>query len=45
MGSRYVLADGQLDTVINIQRGMERAGFEITDVEGLRPHYVLTLPF
>ena len=27
----------------NIQRGMEHAGFEIHDVEGLRPHYALTL--
>ena len=27
----------------NIQLGMERAGFEIHDVEGLRPHYALTL--
>ena len=44
MGSRYVSPDGQLDTVSNIQRGMERAGFETTDVEGLRPHYVLRLP-
>ena len=41
--NRYVFPDGQLDTVSNIQRGMERARFEITDVEGLRPHYALTL--
>ena len=27
----------------NIQRGMERARFEIADVEALRPHYALTL--
>ena len=27
----------------NIQLDMERAGFEIHDVEGLRPHYALTL--
>ena len=26
-----------------IQRGMERARFEIADVEALRPHYALTL--
>jgi cyclopropane-fatty-acyl-phospholipid synthase len=41
--NRYVFPDGQLDTVGNIQRGMERAGFEIADVEALRPHYALTL--
>ena len=41
--NRYVFPDGQLDTVSNIQRGMERAKFEIRDVEGLRPHYALTL--
>jgi cyclopropane-fatty-acyl-phospholipid synthase len=41
--NRYVFPDGQLDTVSNIQRGMERARFEICDVEALRPHYALTL--
>jgi cyclopropane-fatty-acyl-phospholipid synthase len=41
--NRYVFPDGELDTVSNIQRRMERAGFEIHDVEGLRPHYALTL--
>jgi cyclopropane-fatty-acyl-phospholipid synthase len=41
--NRYVFPDGQLDCVSNIQLGMERAGFEIHDVEGLRPHYALTL--
>ena len=41
--NRYVFPDGQLDTVSNIQREMERAHFEITDVEALRPHYALTL--
>ncbi len=35
--------DGELDTVSNVQRGMERAGFEILDVEALRPHYAMTL--
>jgi cyclopropane-fatty-acyl-phospholipid synthase len=29
--------------VSNIQGFMEHAGFEIFDVEGLRPHYALTL--
>ncbi|WP_246262280.1 SAM-dependent methyltransferase [Aromatoleum evansii] len=41
--NRYVFPDGELDTVGNVQRAMERAGFEIWDVEGLRPHYALTL--
>ena len=41
--NRYVFPDGEIDCVSNIQLGMERAGFEIHDVEGLRPHYALTL--
>ena len=41
--NRYVFPDGELDCVSNILLGMERAGFEIHDVEGLRPHYALTL--
>jgi cyclopropane-fatty-acyl-phospholipid synthase len=41
--NRYVFPDGELDTVSNVQRVMERAGFEVLDVEGLRPHYGLTL--
>lgn len=41
--NRYVFPDGELDTVSNVQRAMERAGFEILDVEALRPHYALTL--
>ena len=41
--NRYVFPDGQLDTISNIQVQMERAKFEIADVEALRPHYALTL--
>lgn len=41
--NRYVFPDGELDTVSNVQRVMERSGFEIHDVEGLRWHYALTL--
>jgi cyclopropane-fatty-acyl-phospholipid synthase len=41
--NRYVFPDGQLDTISNIQRVMEQAKFEIADVEGLRPHYAMTL--
>lgn len=43
--NRYVFPDGELDTVSNIQRGMEHAGFEIQDVEALRAHYALTLRY
>jgi cyclopropane-fatty-acyl-phospholipid synthase len=41
--NRYVFPDGQLDTISNIQRVMERAKLEISDVEGLRMHYAMTL--
>jgi cyclopropane-fatty-acyl-phospholipid synthase len=41
--NRYIFPDGELDTVSNVQRAMERSGFEILDVEALRPHYALTL--
>ena len=41
--NRYVFPDGQLDTISNVQRAMEHAKLEIADVEGLRPHYAMTL--
>jgi cyclopropane-fatty-acyl-phospholipid synthase len=41
--NRYVFPDGQLDSIGNIQRAMERAKFEIADVEALRQHYAMTL--
>ena len=41
--NRHVFPDGELDTISNIQQLMEDAKFEIFDVEGLRPHYALTL--
>lgn len=41
--NRYVFPDGELDCVSNISLGMERARFEILDIEALRPHYALTL--
>ncbi len=41
--NRYVFPDGELDTISNIGRVMERAKFEIVDVEALRPHYARTL--
>lgn len=41
--NRYVFPDGQLDTISNVQRVMEHEKLEIFDVEGLRPHYAMTL--
>jgi cyclopropane-fatty-acyl-phospholipid synthase len=41
--NRHVFPDGELDTVSNVLCRMEDARFEIFDVEGLRPHYALTL--
>ncbi|HEY6095470.1 MAG TPA: cyclopropane-fatty-acyl-phospholipid synthase family protein [Gallionellaceae bacterium] len=41
--NRYVFPDGQLETISTVQQFMEDAHFEIHDVEGLRPHYALTL--
>jgi cyclopropane-fatty-acyl-phospholipid synthase len=41
--NRYVFPDGELDRVSAIQAGMERAEFEIQDVENLRMHYARTL--
>lgn len=41
--NRYVFPDGELDNISNIQHVMEKAKFEIADVEALRPHYAMTL--
>lgn len=41
--NRHIFPDGELDTISNVQGLMEDAKFEIFDVEGLRPHYALTL--
>jgi len=38
--NRHVFPDGELDTVSNIQHGMENGGFEIFDVEGDRKSVV-----
>jgi cyclopropane-fatty-acyl-phospholipid synthase len=40
---RYVFPDGELIDVGRSILSMERAGFEIRDVESLREHYALTL--
>ncbi len=41
--NQYVFPDGELERVSLVEDAMERAGFEIIDVEGLRRHYALTL--
>lgn len=41
--NQHVFPDGELDSISNIQNYMEHAQFEIFDVEGLRPHYAITL--
>jgi cyclopropane-fatty-acyl-phospholipid synthase len=40
---RYVFPDGQLLDVGEVVLAMERAGFEVRDVESLREHYARTL--
>ena len=40
---RYVFPDGELIDVGDIVLAMERAGFEVRDVESLREHYARTL--
>ncbi|MCU1641936.1 MAG: SAM-dependent methyltransferase [Nocardia sp.] len=40
---RYVFPDGELLDVGDVTLAMERAGFEVRDVEALREHYALTL--
>jgi cyclopropane-fatty-acyl-phospholipid synthase len=40
---RYVFPDGELIDVGQVVLAMERAGFEIRDVESLREHYARTL--
>jgi cyclopropane-fatty-acyl-phospholipid synthase len=40
---RYVFPDGELIDVADVVQGMQRAGFEVRDVESLREHYTTTL--
>ncbi len=40
---RYVFPDGELIDVGEVALAMERAGFEVRDVESLREHYARTL--
>src|SRR5579875_3483980 len=41
--ARYIFPDGELIDVAEVVKAMERAGFEVRDVESLREHYVETL--
>jgi cyclopropane-fatty-acyl-phospholipid synthase len=41
--NRYVFPDGELIDLADVALGMERAGFEVRDVESLREHYATTL--
>ena len=41
--NRYVFPDGELIDVSEVVAGMQRAGFEVRDVESLREHYAKTL--
>jgi cyclopropane-fatty-acyl-phospholipid synthase len=41
--NRYVFPDGELVDLADVARAMERAGFEVRDVESLREHYSETL--
>jgi cyclopropane-fatty-acyl-phospholipid synthase len=40
---RYVFPDGELVPIEDTLRAARAAGFEVIDVESLRPHYALTL--
>lgn len=39
---RYIFPGGELDDIGNTLQELERAGFEVHDVEGWREHYALT---
>ncbi|GMR21180.1 MAG: C17 cyclopropane fatty acid synthase CfaB [Gammaproteobacteria bacterium] len=41
--NRYVFPDGELARISDVSDAMEKAGFELLDVESLRRHYALTL--
>jgi cyclopropane-fatty-acyl-phospholipid synthase len=40
---RYVFPDGELEPMGEVVEALEKAGFEVRDVESLREHYALTL--
>lgn len=41
--NEYIFPDGELARISDVTDAMERAKFEILDVEALRPHYAMTL--
>ncbi|MCW5585968.1 MAG: class I SAM-dependent methyltransferase [Chromatiales bacterium] len=41
--NQYIFPDGELARIGDVVGAMERQGFEILDLESLRPHYPLTL--
>ncbi len=41
--NHYIFPDGELARISTVSKAMEDAGFELLDVESLRPHYTLTL--
>lgn len=41
--NQYIFPDGELARISDVNDAMEKAGFEIVDVESLRRHYALTL--
>ncbi len=40
---KYIFPGTELDLISNVLRETEKAGFEVIDVESLRPHYAQTL--
>lgn len=41
--NQYIFPDGELARMSDVNDAMEKAGFEVVDVESLRRHYALTL--
>lgn len=41
--NRYIFPDGELARLSVVTDAMEQSGFELLDIESLRPHYALTL--
>ena len=41
--NRHIFPDGELARISDVADAMEKAGFEILDIEGLRRHYTYTL--
>ena len=41
--ARYVFPEGETPTLSHVLKEMGQAGFEVSDVESLRPHYAKTL--